>query len=148
MSIWLPLAEMRINCCQNSSGRRNRSPDTALISKHARRVFVSRISFLIDLPYVTLSGAPKIVFRNHRIGMRQCWFAGRWEHEPTEVSFWEKRFFETRKLHSCQMNDTANGPGPCKVQADLFLSAWTLQKIHFEVSFFETKLWNLDVNKQ
>lgn len=71
MSIWLPLAEMRINCCQNSSGRRNRSPDTALISKHARRVFVSSISFLIDLPYVTLSGAPKIVFRNHRFGMRQ-----------------------------------------------------------------------------
>lgn len=67
---------------------------------------------------------------------------------PQRFPFGKKRFFETRKLHSCQMNDTANGPGPCKVQADLFLSAWTLQKIHFEVSFFETKLWNLDVNKQ
>lgn len=46
-----------------------------------------RITCLIDLPYVTLSSAPKIVFRNHQFGLRQfCVFSTRWERRPWRLA--------------------------------------------------------------
>lgn len=52
--------------------------------------------FLIDLPYATLSKAPKDVFRNRQFGLRQFCVSDRREKQPLEVVWREKKSVEDK----------------------------------------------------
>lgn len=65
-----------------------------------------------------------------------------------EVCLWEKLFFKTRKLHSLQINNTANGTGRCNVRPfwkiaavdQPFVPFGTVYNLKLIIGFLETEL--------
>lgn len=92
--MWLPLSEMRINCCQNSSGRRNASRNAAVDKRvHLPCFCLKECAFLIDLPYAALS--PKHLDLHLEIGNLDVFlYFSRCQKQPLRLSGGKKCILE------------------------------------------------------